>query len=219
VKALSEAPLYAILDTALSALAPEAAVDALLQGGVRVIQYRHKGPFRRIHFDQCVTIARKIREAGGLFIVNDRADVADLCGADGVHVGQDDLPPQKARTFLGDSRLIGYSTHSLEQAQRAVRLPVDYIAIGPVFPTQTKGNPDPIVGLATVSKVRAHTNKPLIAIGGITMENAPSVLAAGADGVAVIRDLLAAPDLAERAREFLAAVKEQKPAFGSPASE
>jgi len=202
------APLYAILDTAANPPFPaETAVEALLRAGVRVIQYRHKGPFRRAHFQECVTLARKIHEAGGVFVVNDRADVADLSGAAGVHLGQEDLPPEKARRFLGEDRLIGYSTHTLDQARLAAAAPVDYIAIGPVFPTQTKMNPDPVVGLALVSEVRSLTNKPLVAIGGITMENAPSVLAAGADAVAVIRDLLAGPDLEERARQFLAALK------------
>ena len=208
----AEAPLYAILDTATGPAIPVgAAVDALLRAGVRVIQYRHKEPFRAAHFQECVSLARKIHEAGGLFFVNDRADVADLAGADGVHLGQEDLPPEKARLFLerfsGKDRLIGYSTHTLDQARLATAAPVDYIAIGPVFPTRTKQNPDPVVGLALVSEVRSLTNKPLVAIGGITMENAPSVLAAGADAVAVIRDLLAGPDLEERARRFLAALR------------
>jgi thiamine-phosphate pyrophosphorylase len=215
--ALSDAPLYAILDTvAFSAFEPESVADALLQGGVRVIQYRHKGPFQRIHFDHCLSLARKVRESGGIFIVNDRADVADLCGADGVHLGQDDLSPEQVRRFLGESRLIGYSTHNVEQARRAVQLPVDYIAIGPVFPTQTKDNADPVVGLAAVAAVRALTNKPLVAIGGITMENAPAVLAAGADGVAVIRGLLGrgllgVRDVAEGARDFMTALGKPKP--------
>ena len=212
VTAFREAPLYAVLDTAARPALPaetaaEVSVAALLRAGVRVIQYRHKEPFRRAHFQECAALARQIHEAGGVFVVNDRADVADLSGADGVHLGQEDLPPEKARLFLGKARLIGYSTHTLDQARLAAAAPVDYIAVGPVFPTQTKKNPDPVVGLALVSAVRSLTNQPLVAIGGITMENAPSVLAAGADAVAVIRDLLAGPDLEERARQFLAVLK------------
>ena len=204
----ASAPLYAILDTAVRLELPaDAVLEALLRAGVRVIQYRHKEPFRRSHFEQCAALARRTREMGGAFLVNDRADVADLCGADGVHLGQEDLPPEKARRFLGAGRLIGYSTHTLDQARRAAGWPVDYIAIGPVFPTRTKKNPDPVVGLSMVSEVRALTNKPLVAIGGITMENAPSVLAAGADAVAVVRDLLAAPDIEQQARRFLQALK------------
>ena len=206
---LAEAPLYSILDTAELPLgfSPAAAAGALLRAGVRVIQYRHKEPFRRSHFEECVTLAQKVREAGGVFIVNDRADVAELSGADGVHLGQEDLPPEKARRFLGLGRLIGYSTHNLEQARLAASSPSDYIAVGPVFPTRSKKNPDPVVGLSLVSAVRALTNRPLIAIGGITMETAPDVLAAGADAVAVIRDLLAAQDLEARARGFLAVLR------------
>ena len=207
----AEAPLYAILDTAVSpALPPEAVLEALLRAGVRVIQYRHKDAFRRSHFEQCAALARRTHQAGGAFLINDRADVADLCGADGVHLGQEDVSPETARRFLGTSPLIGYSTHTLDQARRAAAMPVDYIAIGPVFPTTTKENPDPVVGLSLLAEIRALTKKPLVAIGGITMDNAPAVLAAGADAVAVIRDLLAAPDLAEleaRTRQFLNALK------------
>jgi len=210
VAALSESPLYAILDTGtLAGRSMEEALDGLLRAGVRVVQYRHKAPFGRVNFEQCVALARRVHESGGVFIVNDRADVADLSGRDGVHLGQDDLPPEKARSDLGDSRLTGYSTHTLDQARHAMQLPVDYIAIGPVFSTVTKENPDPVVGLATVAAVRALTNKPLVAIGGITMENAASVLDAGADAVAVIRDLTAAPDLEVRAREFLGVFKKR----------
>ena len=206
----AEAPLFAILDTAVRPdLPPENILEALLRAGVKVIQYRHKERFRRLHFEQCASLARRAHQMGGVLVVNDRADVAELCGADGVHLGQEDLPPEKARRFLGEGRLIGYSTHNLDQARRAAGLPVDYIAIGPVFPTTTKRDPDPVVGLMVVSQVRALTNKPLVAIGGITMENAPSVLAAGADAVAVVRDVLAAPDIEERAREFLKVLKKE----------
>lgn len=204
----AEAPLYAILDTAaLPAVAPLTAAGALLRAGVRVIQYRHKDTFRGVHFRECAALSEKIHQEGGVFIVNDRADVARLCGADGVHLGQQDLAPQKARKFLGDGHLIGYSTHTLAQARQAFEAPLDYVAIGPVLPTQSKRDPDPAVGLALISEARSLTNRPLVAIGGITMENAPSVLAAGADAVAVIRGLLAAPDLEERARQFLTALK------------
>ncbi|MBI1955591.1 MAG: thiamine phosphate synthase [Acidobacteria bacterium] len=201
-------PLYAIWDTGLRPeLSAVAVLEAWLRAGVKVIQYRHKGPFRRAHFEECAAMAKKARELGGAFFVNDRADIAELCGADGVHLGQADLPVEKARTFLAAGRMIGYSTHNLEQARRAaVLLPVDYIAIGPVFPTATKENLDPVVGLEVVSQVRSLTTKPLVAIGGITMENAAAVLRAGADAVAVIRDLVMAEDIEARARDFLAAL-------------
>jgi thiamine-phosphate pyrophosphorylase len=208
-------PLYAILDTgypeALShAGGPPAAARQLLESGVRLLQYRHKGPFTRRHFDECRGISELCRQAGAVFLVNDRADIALMCGAAGVHLGQDDLPPEHARRLMGPADLaaargiIGFSSHSLEQALEGERLPVDYLAIGPVFPTTSKERPDPVVGLETVRAVRAAVSKPLVAIGGITLENARGVLDAGADAVVVIRDLLAAPDLAARARQFLA---------------
>ena len=206
--------LYAIVDTGLlgDRVVP-GAVEALLAGGVRLLQYRHKGPFMRRHFDDCRAIAEMARSAGALFLVNDRADAALLAGAGGVHVGQDDLPPVRVRGFLPADQRIGFSTHNLEQACAGARLPVDYLAIGPVFPTATKERPDTVIGLATVRACRdairaaaAEAGKPappLVAIGGITLDNAHSVLAAGADAVAVARDLLSAGDLRERARQFV----------------
>ncbi|HWP85485.1 MAG TPA: thiamine phosphate synthase [Terriglobia bacterium] len=205
---LRQAPLYAIFDTGLRpGLSPLAVAASLLAAGVRVIQYRHKGQFRREHFEQCCALAETVRPAGGLFFVNDRADVAVLCGAAGVHVGQQDLPPEKVRRFLGAQQLLGYSTHNRQQVERAAALPVDYIAIGPVFPTATKANPDPVVGLEGVREARSLTAKPLVAIGGISLATALSVLRAGADAVAVIGDLLLAPDIAARAREWMAALR------------
>src|ERR1051325_4973431 len=125
---LRETPLYAILDTTLR---PELSViviaEMLLRGGVRIIQYRHKGKFGRGSFEECCGLARRIHEAGGLFVVNDRADVAELCGADGVHLGQEDLPPDKARSVISSGKIMGYSTNNLEQAKLAGALPVDYI--------------------------------------------------------------------------------------------
>ena len=206
----AEAPLYAILDTSIGPdLSCSASLEALLRAGVKVVQFRHKGEFRRVHFEQCLMLARRIHELGGRFLVNDRADIAKLCEADGVHLGQEDLPPEKARRFLGEGMVIGYSTHNLEQAQAACGLPVDYIAVGPIFPTSTKENPDPAVGLELITKIRSLTTKPLVGIGGITMENSRAVLEAGADAVAVIRDLLTAHDIEAHAREMLTALKQQ----------
>ena len=203
-----EAPLYPILDTSLLwKVSPPAGIKPLLRAGVRIIQYRHKARFRRKDFDECSALADQVHQAGGLFLVNDRADVAALCGADGVHLGQLDLPPVKARQFLGEEKIIGFSTHSREQAVQAETCPVDYIAIGPIFATRTKQDPDPVVGLELISEIRKFTAKPLVAIGGITLENAPSVLRAGADAVAVISDLLVAEDLESRARRFLAELR------------
>ena len=213
----ASAPLYAILDTGVQPSQPWLTVlDALLDAGVRVVQYRHKEFFDRRHYDECALLARRAAERGACFFVNDRADIAVLSGARGVHLGQDDLPPEKARAVAGDNFYIGYSTHNLEQAVRALREPIDYLAIGPVFPTATKNNPDPVIGLEMVRQLRAMmadspTRRiPLVAIGGITLENARAVMEAGADAVAVIRDLFDAPDAGARAREFLKVLKAAK---------
>jgi thiamine-phosphate pyrophosphorylase len=140
-------------------------------------------------------------------VVNDRADIARIVGADGLHVGQDDLMGTDARKVVGPGVLLGVSTHHLAQLAAAAAQPVDYVAIGPVFPTRTKDNPDPVVGLEMVRRARAATSRPLVAIGGITRENARSVVEAGADGVAVISDLLDAPDLARAYTELAAAIR------------
>jgi thiamine-phosphate pyrophosphorylase len=123
--------------------------------------------------------------------------------ADGVHVGQDDLPVDSARALLGPGKLIGYSTHVLEQVREADRSTADYVAFGPIFPTASKENPDRVVGLEGLGKARQVTRKPLVAIGGITLENARAVIAAGADSVAVIRGLVGAPDITQRAKDLL----------------
>jgi thiamine-phosphate pyrophosphorylase len=195
--------LYAIIDTALAPRGVPLVAEQLLRAGVRVLQYREKGTFRRQSWRECCALAELARSRNARFIVNDRADVALLCGADGVHLGQEDLPAEQARRLLGEGKIIGFSTHTVQQAREADRLPVDYLAIGPVFATTTKQRADPVVGLETVRAVRAAVRKPLVAIGGITLENAAAVIEAGADAVAVIRDLLVAPDVEARARQFL----------------
>ena len=130
-------------------------------------------------------------------------DIAIAVGADGVHLGQTDVPPEKVRTLLGEKRIIGFSTHTLKQALEADSMPVDYVAIGPVFQTASKENPDEIVGLEIVSEVRRNIAKPLVAIGGITMQSARAVIDAGADSVAVISDLLSTPRISARTRSFI----------------
>ncbi|MFQ5723394.1 MAG: thiamine phosphate synthase, partial [Terriglobia bacterium] len=137
-----------------------------------------------------------------LLIVNDRADVARLAGAAGVHLGQDDLPPAAARELLGAEKIIGWSTHRPEQVEQGNALPVDYLAFGPVFPTATKPDAEPLVGLAGLRQARRRTKKPLVAIGGITPANAAEAIEAGADCVAVISGWLAAPDIPARLEEF-----------------
>ena len=204
----SASRLYAILDTRLlESRDVRTVADQLLRAGVRFLQYRLKTPFTRRSWEDCCALAELASRYEAGFLINDRADVALLCGASGVHLGQQDLPPELARRLLGSRRepepLIGFSTHSLEQAREGDRLPVNYLAIGPIFPTLTKDQPDPVVGLETVAAVRSAVSKPLVAIGGITLENARAVVEAGADAVVVSRDLLAPGAVAARARQFL----------------
>ncbi|HLI30381.1 MAG TPA: thiamine phosphate synthase [Terriglobia bacterium] len=202
--------VYAILDAARIApgALPEAA-RGLVASGIRMIQYRDKRATSREMYEASRLIAEIVQAAGGIFIVNDRADVAWVAGADGVHLGQDDLPAAEARRLLPAGKVIGLSTHSLAQVAEADRAPVDYVAFGPIFATRSKERPDPVVGLAGLRAAREATRKPLVAIGGITFENAREVVESGADSVAVIDALLGAADLAERARQFLAILEKR----------
>jgi thiamine-phosphate pyrophosphorylase len=196
--------LYAIIDPAQAGGGAALQVaETLLSAGVRLIQLRDKQASTRDLFEQARLIAACVRSGKGIFILNDRADVARAAGADGVHVGQEDLPVELARQILGEGKWVGYSTHVLAQVVEADKSSADYIAFGPIFPTASKAQPDPVVGLDGLREARQATAKPLVAIGGITLQNARQVIEAGADSVAVIRGLLAAPDLAERAEEFL----------------
>lgn len=197
--------LYAIIDPDQTGGAEVLSVtETLLSAGVRLIQYRAKRASSGELLAVACEMAARVRRSGGTFIVNDRADVALAAGADGVHVGQDDLPVELARQMMPwGSKLIGCSTHTVEQVRQADRSSADYAAFGPVFATSSKAKPDAVAGLEGLGAARRETRKPLVAIGGITVENAPSVIAAGADCVAVIGDLLHSPDVAARAREFL----------------
>jgi thiamine-phosphate pyrophosphorylase len=183
--------LYPILDTVTlerRGCRVTAAAGAMLAGGARILQLRHKGPFSRDILEQAEGVAELCRCAGALFIVDDRADIALLVEA-GLHVGQDDLPPGDARRLLGPERVLGFSTHNEAQLRAALAEPADYFAFGPVFPTATKERPDPVVGLEELRRMRRLADRPLVAIGGITRYNALEALAAGADSVAVISDL------------------------------
>jgi len=204
-KTLHLPKLYAIVD--VTCFAPqlrttnsivEFARD-LAEGGVTLLQYRSKEGDTR----QMLADAREIKrvlQGKVKLIMNDRADICVAMGYDGVHLGQDDLPADGARLVVGE-RIVGVSTHNTPQVKEADATSADYIAIGPVFPTTGKKNPDALVGLEGVRKARAATKKPLVAIGGITRQNAKAVIEAGADSVAVISDLLSSPRRV--AEEFL----------------
>ena len=184
---------YPILDPEIAArhgIDPIAAAELILEGGAAILQFRHKGFFSREVFAQLERIAKLCRDAHVLFVVNDRADLAAITGA-ALHLGQDDLTPSAARKVVGDATLIGFSTHNESQLRAAVAEPANYLALGPIFGTSSKNNPDPIVGLDELRRLRYFTDRPLVAIGGITRANAQSVLAAGADSVAIIGDLFA----------------------------
>jgi thiamine-phosphate pyrophosphorylase len=186
--------IYPILDTgSLEArgFSVTRAAAAMLEGGAGILQLRHKQHWGRAVFDAAREIARLCREAGALFIMDDRADIAMLLDA-GLHLGQDDLPPRDARRLLGSEAVIGFSSHNVRQICAAGGEPVDYVAFGPVFTTASKRNPDPVIGVEALKGCRALVEKPLVAIGGITRETAAAVLAAGADSVAAIGDLLPA---------------------------
>lgn len=179
--------VYPIADTATLArhgFEPVGFVEALLDGGARLVQYRHKDAYTRQAFEQLEQIAALCRSAGAQLIVNDRADFAAICDA-GLHVGQNDLHPALARRVIGN-RLLGLSTHDEAQVRAAAQEPVDYVALGPIFSTSSKRNAEPTVGIQDLKAWRPLTSKPLVAIGGITLDNACEVLDAGADCVAVI---------------------------------
>jgi thiamine-phosphate pyrophosphorylase len=196
-------PLYAILDVA--AVNSEARIpEVLTESGVRLIQVRDKQASARAVFEASKGLVARLSPKGVRVIVNDRPDIAAMVGAGGVHVGQDDLPVEAARACCGGGLWVGVSTHSLEQFQPAMATSADYIAVGPIFPTATKENPDPVVGLDLIRAARRLTRKPLVAIGGITVQSAESVYRAGADSIAVVSDLLSAPNPPLRAEEYIA---------------
>jgi len=199
--------LHAIVDVDASrraGLAPLEVARAFLAGGARLLQLRAKTLETRAFLqlaDACVAAARPYNAS---LIINDRADIALLSEAAGVHVGQDDLPPAAVRRLVGEHKIVGFSTHTLAQLEAAMRAPISYVAIGPVFGTTSKDTGYDAVGLELVAAAaKLADDIPLVAIGGITLDNAPSVLAAGAASVAVIGDLLAAGDPERRARAFV----------------
>ena len=195
--------VYPILDAetlAQHGIALDTAAAALLEGGAGILQVRQKGHWTRQVFESARQVACLCREAGAVLVVNDRADFAMLLDA-GLHIGQDDLAPRDARKLIGPDALLGFSSHNLEQLSAAGGEPVDYVALGPVYPTSSKHNPDPVVGVDEVRRLRPLIEKPLVAIGGITRANAAGVFNAGADSVAVISDLVPQSPTARSLRE------------------
>jgi thiamine-phosphate pyrophosphorylase len=204
--------LYAIVDADACAAAgrlPRDVAAAFLEAGVRLLQIRAKHATGRDLLALTETVMEQARRHGATVVVNDRVDVAATASA-GVHVGQDDLPPTVARRLLGPAALVGCSTHTPAQLTAALAAQIDYVAYGPVFATTTKTYPDPVVGLEGLrgaARQAAAAGIPLVAIGGITLATAPAVMAAGANAVAVIGDLLAGDEPpAARARRFLVAL-------------
>jgi thiamine-phosphate pyrophosphorylase len=195
--------LYPITDTHVSGLSHARQVEQLAAGGASIVQLREKRASPREFYRDALEAVSIARSLGVQIIINDRVDIAIAVKADGVHLGQDDLPAGHARRLLGEGRIIGFSTHSPDQAMEADSASIDYVAIGPVFQTFTKENPDPVVGLEVVRDVKRHLSKPLVAIGGVTLQTALSVIEAGADSVAVITDLLAGGDIVRQTRRFV----------------
>lgn len=197
--------LYAIVDTA--SLGTHSLLDfvkELLAGGVALIQYRNKTESAREMLEDARSLRRLAGERARL-ILNDRTDLALAADCAGVHLGQEDLSAEGARTVAGERLMIGVSCHNVEQVKAADAGPADYLAIGPIFTTTSKARPDPVVGLAGLREARSATRKPLVAIGGITRANCQSVIEAGADSVAVISDLVTEPKKA--AQDFLRLLK------------
>ena len=181
----------------------------MIAGGARLIQYRDKVSEPADVYRACKRLRPVLRKADVLFIVNDYPDIAVAVGADGVHVGVDDLPADACRRVVGDEMIIGRSSHSLDEALAGAAQPVDYLAVGAIFATMTKPEYT-VVGLDVLAEVRARVELPLFAIGGITSENLDAVLARGPDGVAIISDILNAPDIARHVRLLLRRIKRRR---------
>jgi len=199
--------LYAIVDAAVAerhGWTPGRLARAYLAGGARLLQVRAPGVAGGTFLEWCLEIVQAARAVGARAIINDRADLATLSRAAGVHVGQDDLPPGAVRSLVGPDALVGLSTHSERQLERARAEPISYVAVGPVFGTGTKDTGSDAVGLDLVRRAAAlHPTRPVVAIGGITLERAPAVVEAGAASVAVISDLLEGGDPAARVQQYV----------------
>lgn len=198
--------LCVITDEEVSGLRHRDVAAQAVQGGATMIQLRDKRGDLRYLVEEAVAIRHLCRRHGGLFIVNDRLDLALAVEADGVHLGQEDLPPRLARPHLAPGMLLGISAHSLEEAREAEAAGADYIGFGPVFPTGTKAGTRPTVGLDGIRTVKAAVHVPVLAIGGITLERVPEVIGAGADGAAVISAIVGSRDITGACRAFLRAI-------------
>ncbi|MEP6715578.1 MAG: thiamine phosphate synthase [Terriglobia bacterium] len=199
-------PVYPILDSASilkHGLGLVEAAEALLEGGAQILQLRHKEFWSKDVVAAAQKIADLCTQSQAMFVVNDRADIAALTGS-GLHIGQDDLMPEDARRVIGVNSLLGFSTHNDGQMRAAQSEPVDYFAFGPVFSTVSKARPDPTAGIDGLRAARAFTSKPLVAIGGITRDNAGACWDAGASSVAVIADLIPVPCTRRALRERMA---------------
>jgi thiamine-phosphate pyrophosphorylase len=192
--------LYAIADASFGD--PVEIAAQLFYAGVRLVQLRNKNASSRLLLEQTARIVSNAPN-GASVVVNDRADIASLAGADGVHIGQDDLSPVEVRKIVGDAMLVGISTHIPDQVLAAMQEPVDYVAFGPIFTSSTKENASREVGLEGLARIRGLVDRPVVAIGGITLQNARDVLASGASSVAVISDLIGRGDVRARATAFL----------------
>ena len=184
--------IYPITDERISGIAHAEQVRLLIAGGATLIQLREKYAGTRAFYESAAAAVAIAREHDVSIIINDRVDIA-LALKTGVHLGQDDLPPDEARALLGPDAIIGFSTHSIEQARTAMKYPIDYIAVGPVFQTNTKQDHDPVIGLDGLKAVRNIIDRPLVAIGGINEGNVAEVFAAGADSAAMIGAVIAQP--------------------------
>jgi thiamine-phosphate pyrophosphorylase len=196
--------LYIVLDSSCTQRRPLLqTLHEAAEAGARLFQYRNKSGSMLQAYEEGLTLRRAAAERGALFIVNDRCDLALALEADGVHLGQADLPLAEARAIMGSHHLIGISTHRPEQVEELCGTDADYVAFGPIFRTSSKPDHEPIVGLEGLRRVRPLTRLPLFAIGGITPENVSSVITAGADGVAVISAILDAPDVGTTVRALM----------------
>lgn len=182
-------------------------VREILDAGVKIIQYREKDAGKKHKYRECLEIRRLTRQAGALFIVNDDVDIALAVQADGVHVGQDDLPVEVVRRLVGPDMIIGLSTHSPEQARAAVESGADYIGVGPIFATNTKKDVCAPVGLEYLKYVVEHINIPFVAIGGIKEHNIAQVVQAGARCIAMVTEIVSAPDIPKKIAALKAAME------------